>query len=131
VLYWNQNDKKNELIPKKMKALNKLKELLTYYEGSRQSGHTTLMRKGTDHYAERKKFVLAFNAAHGDNMGFKVDEVISWQNLSKLRGHNKPLAIDNGSMLMILRDTISEIEVLEEENRALRGKIDIIRKLVK
>lgn len=113
-----------------MKILNKLEELLAYYETTRQAGHTTLMRTGTDAY-DRKKLVLAHNADHGANLGFKPDEVISWQNLSKLKGHNKPLAIDNGALYGILRDTINEMIKMEDETKNLEAKLELIRRILK
>lgn len=101
-----------------MKVKEKLRSLLTYYETSRQIGHTTLMKIGTNNY-EKEKLVLSYNMSHGDNLGFKRNEIVSWQNLERLCGHRKPMVIDNWTLSVILSDTLKEIEKLEEENRKL------------
>jgi len=101
-----------------MKTKEKLEILRNYYYSTRGKGHTTLMRKGTDNVKD--KLVLCYNYQSGEDLRFKNNELISWHGLKKLYGHNKPLAIDNGTMTVILESAIEEIERLEEENIKLR-----------
>lgn len=115
-----------------MKQIEKLKELMTYYNVTRQVGHTRLVKEGTEHY-EGPKLILVYNMDHGANTFPKSnkDEIISWQNLKSLRGHHRPLAVDNGTMWGILGDSIEEIEKLQEELAEVRAKIEIIRKVIR
>lgn len=101
-----------------MKIEKKLEKLLHYYLATRQVGHTTLMKEGTNHY-DKDFFVLTMNMKHGDAIELNPKNIISWENLDKLHGHNRPLAIDNGLMTELLIDTILRIEALEEENKKL------------
>lgn len=102
-----------------MKILEKLQDLLAYYEATRRVGHTTLMKKGIENY-DKEKFVLTYSIDAGECIGIKRDEIISWQRLDKLRGHNKPLAIDNGTMFVILNEVTDTIKALQDENEMLR-----------
>lgn len=117
-------------IRNEMKTVEKLQEIMTYYEASRQAGHTTLMKQGTDNY-KGEKLILVHSLNAGTDLGYNRKELVSWGDLSKLRGNKKPLAIDNGTMWSILRDTIHDISILEEENRDMQAKLDVIRKIVK
>lgn len=101
-----------------MKIEKKLEKLLNYYLETRQVGHTTLMKEGTNHY-DKDFFVLTMNMSHGNNIGLKPTNIISWENLDRLQGHKKPLAIDNGTMTELLIDAIMRIEALDEENKKL------------
>lgn len=92
----------------KNKILNKLTLLYSYYAGTRQIGHTTLMKKGTDNFKDRK-VVLFHNIAAGKNFRYKNNEIVTWNSLDRLRGCDRPMAIDNGTMMVILDDTINEI----------------------
>lgn len=112
-----------------MKVKEKLRHLLTYYETSRRVGHTALMKEGTNHY-EKEKLVLNYNMSSGDELGFKRNEIVSWQNLERLCGQRKPMVIDNGVLCVILSDTIKEIEALENENRKLKEQKGNILKIL-
>jgi len=48
------------------------------------------------------------------------DQVISWKYMEKLKGHQRPIVIDNSAMISLLYDSLHEIETLEEENERLR-----------
>jgi hypothetical protein len=102
-----------------MNIKKKLETLLQYYLTTRQVGHTTLMKEGTNHY-DKPFFVLCHSMVHGESLGFDVTNTISYGNPDKLRGHNRPLVIDNGVIPEILSDALMRIETLEEENEKLR-----------
>ena len=63
------------------------------------------------------------------NHGSSPKDVISWTNLDKLQGHDRPMAIDNAVMIELLADALMSIEALEEENKKLtkRNKLIIVR----
>lgn len=110
-----------------MKIKESLQELLTYYLDTRKSGHTALMKVGTNNY-EDKKFVVCHNYNHGKSMDFNDDEIISFQHLIKLRGNQVPIAIDNGTMITILEKTINEIERLEKDNEKMTTALQLINR---
>jgi len=98
-----------------MNIKSRLRHLLDYYLINRQVGHTRLLKEGTDNY-KGEKYILCFNMKHGENLGFDPNkEVISWQSMEKLRSHNKPIVIDNGTMVVILQESLKEIIKLENE----------------
>lgn len=113
-----------------MKIQEELAKLLFYYEATRNVGHTTLMKKGTDNY-DGQKYVLTINMNHGTEMNLDSKEIISLQNLDKLRGSSRPIAIDNETMRVILAETLKEFDKLEKENQELNDKINLIRKIIK
>lgn len=108
-----------------MNIKKKLETLVQYFVSTRQVGHTTLMKEGTNHY-DKPFFVLTHSMAHGESLGFDVTNTISYQNPDKLRGHNRPLVIDNGVMTEILSDALMRIEALEEENQKLQKRNQLI-----
>jgi hypothetical protein len=77
------------------------------------------MKEGTNHY-DKPFFVLTYSMTHGESMGFDVTNTISYQNPDKLKGHTRPLVIDNAVIPEILGDALMRIEALEEENEKLK-----------
>ena len=98
-----------------MKTEEKLIELLLYYRRTRKKGHTTLMKKGTDNV--ENKFILSHRKKDYRFLGVSPKQVITWNSLKSLRGHDKPLAIDNAAMDSLLTDTIELIEELREKQQ--------------
>jgi len=101
-----------------MKIQKKLEELLQYYMSTRNIGHTTLLKEGSKHY-NKEFFVLSLHIKDCGYLELKPQQVISLENLDKLRGHDKPLIIDNGAMIELLGDALMKIEGLKEENKKL------------
>jgi hypothetical protein len=112
-----------------MTIQKKLSDLLFYYESTRRIGHTTLMKKGTDNYGDNK-CILAFNMEHGNNMGFKPKEIITLQNLDRTKGSSRPMAIDNGTMIVLLTETLKEFGKLEREIIEYEDKLIKIKKII-
>ena len=108
-----------------MNIKKKLETIIQYYQSTRQVGHTTLMKKGTDNY-DKPFFVLTYSMVHGETMGFDVTNTISYQNPDKLKGHTRPLVIDNAVIPEILGDALMRIEALEQENEKLKNRNQLI-----
>jgi len=105
-----------------MKIEKKLETLLQYYLSTRNAGHTTLMREGTTHY-DRPFFILVHHTEYGKNLNYgNIKDIISYQNLDKLIGHSRPLAIDNGVMAELLADALMRIEALKDEIEELKNR---------
>jgi hypothetical protein len=98
-----------------MKIKEKLEILENYYSATRQVGHTTLLKEGLKNYS-RDKFVLSYKKEYGIELGCNPKDVISWYSLNatSLAGFNRPLAIDNAVMHMMLRDILEEMNELEK-----------------
>ena len=100
-----------------MKIKEKLKAIRDYYDMTRQVGHTSLMKEGVVN--SDKKLVLVHKQL--DHLfGCDKKDQVSWHNLDKLIGQNKPLVIDNGIMWLMLNEALEEIEKLEEDSRKLK-----------
>ena len=91
-----------------MKIFDKLLALHFYYTATRGKGHTVLMKEGTKHY-QGDKLVLVGKMHEHKNTETKLCETISLDSLDKLRGSNKPLAIDNHALTTIFDDSMTEI----------------------
>lgn len=100
-----------------MKIKQKLETLLHYYISTRQVGHTTLLKEGIENY-KKDKLILSFNKVDHTFLNVKPSEIISWKGIQShsLNGYNKPLAIDNGAMYILLEETLAEIDRLENKN---------------
>lgn len=104
-----------------METIEKLKELRHYYAINRKRGHTTLMKEGTNNVED--KFILSNSKKDSSFLCVKSKEVISWNNLDQLRGHDTPLVIDNGAMLKILDDTLDLIYELQLKQQSLKRSV--------
>lgn len=93
-----------------------LKELVTYYECTRQVGHTTAVIEGVKN--KPKTIVIThsremsnyYNRLHLD--GFH--NTISLDCVgNSLRGHNRPIVFDNAALHVIFNEALEKIESLE------------------
>ena len=110
-----------------MKIEDGLKEIIDYYRTTRQIGHTTLMKVGTNDF-NRDKLVLVLGRDHGDSMGIKRSEMVTLDNLQKLRGSNAPLVIDNGVLIEIFDQTYLKVDSLKEETKRHKSNYITTRK---
>jgi len=111
-----------------MNIKDKLVALRNYFEVTRQAGHTTLLKEGVNNY-KRDKFILAYKKEEHTHFDCKPSEIVSWQgmNESTFIGHNKPLAIDNGVMWLMLDEALQYIETLELDSQCLKEITKIIK----
>ena len=110
-----------------MNIVEKLKELKEYYKNTRKVGHTSLVREGIKNYSD-PKFVMGYKKSDSRFLQCDKNEVISWVGLNKdtLRGFKRPLVIDNSVMDMLVTDSLTKIEELEDENKRLKDAIKIL-----
>lgn len=121
--------------------LNKLKELVTYYTVNRNVGHTTRMLMGatTAKYDDGNYDVHspAYILTHDQNMADYIQSKLNYymgfrKNIkaipftsnnynSILRGHRKPILIDNALLQQLLQESAQEIEYLEQEYGAVKN----------
>lgn len=104
-----------------MDIITKLNVLYQYYKLTRGVGHTTLMKKGVENF-DKDTLILTPNMNAGEVLGFNKDQIVTWNSLNKLRGHNKPLAIDNGTMMIILEDVIKELQNEKKKTNEKKNK---------
>ena len=109
-----------------MNIKKKLETLLTYYQATRAKGHSTLLKNGTENNAGGEFFILVHKMDCPVYDAYDINEKVSLYNLDKLRGHNKPLAIDNAALLELFSESLMKIEALEEENKKLRKQNKLI-----
>jgi len=72
------------------------------------------MRVGTNDYVNNIA-VLCVDIKHGDQMGLRRSEIVTLRSLDRLRGGDRPLAIDNYTFMEILKLTDLEFLALENE----------------
>lgn len=116
-----------------MKIKEKLELLYTYYFTTRGVGHTELLQEGFRNY-KNPKFILARDMSSRSFLKVEPTEIVSWNSLdelNKLRGTRKAMAIDNGTMILILTESINRICELEQEVLELREKKSIFYKILK
>lgn len=120
----------------KSKARNIAEELLQYFSTVRGAGHTTTMLQGVS----ADSLILTHNAAWADELSKKTDATcIPMSGIidGKLRGHNKPLVLDNAATIELLNMLVSELAILESKLKAetktceeYRLSLEMIRRIV-
>lgn len=105
-----------------MNIKKKLEELLIYYHSTRGKGHSTLVKNGVENSPSGEFFVLVHKMDCPVFDSFHPNEKISLHNLEKLRGHTKPLAIDNAALMELFSESLMRIEALEEQNKKLEER---------
>ena len=97
-----------------------LEELSAYFVSSRQVGHTTLMKRGTSNF-EQKKRVIVHNMSYGRDLGVPKNEIVTLNSLERLRGCDLPLAIDNCSLTTIFTKSLERYRQLENDRERMRS----------
>lgn len=92
----------------------KLSEIYNYYLITRNVGHTTLMKEGTDNF-KKDKLVLCVDVKHGHNMKIKPSEMVTLHSLDRLRSCNKPLVMDNYTLITIFELMLSKYDKLTND----------------
>ncbi len=110
-----------------MEIKKTLEAISSYYQTTRQAGHSKLMNVGTNDF-NGDKLVLVLDRGHGDKMGLKRSEMVSLGSLDILRGHNKPLVIDNGVLIEIFNQTLLKHVGLENDAKKERIKFRLAMK---
>jgi len=110
-----------------MDVKDTLDTIRVYFLTTRQAGHSTLMNEGTNNF-DGDKLVLVIDRKHGDQMGLKRSEMVSLDSLHKLKGHNTPLAIDNGVLIEIFDQAVLKYVELENEAKKERIKFNLALK---
>lgn len=103
----------------------KLAALVTYYDSTRQTGHTGLMMKGV--LSADKCAVVAHNQAMEQYLRNHWDlgrgtKIVTINNLDSLRGTRLPLAIDNAALSELLREALEKIQDLTHDNEELEKR---------
>jgi hypothetical protein len=94
-----------------------LKEL-QYYLSIRQTGKTTLLKKGIDEYPYYHWIVVP-TIGYGKRMiipSNKLHQLVSLDTIGKVRGTHQAMIIDQEANLEIFTKSLKEIERLETEN---------------
>jgi hypothetical protein len=103
-----------------MNIKQNLESLYRYYFSTRGVGHTYTMLNGV--VSNPKVKVVTANVAHAKTLGLKREQVITLDNLDRLRGNNCPLVFDNYTLMCLLNDTLCEINRLEKEKEEYKNR---------
>jgi hypothetical protein len=102
-----------------MNIKQNLESLYRYYFSTRGVGHTYTMLNGV--VSNPKVKVVTANIAHAKTLGLKREQVITLDNLERLRGTNCPLVFDNYTLMCLLNDAIGEINRLEKNKEEYKN----------
>jgi hypothetical protein len=90
-----------------MKIIDQLTALRIYYT-QREVGHSTLVKEGLYHY-QGDMFLVVNTMKEAQQFNTNPKDVISLNNMDKLRGHNRPLIFDNNAMVTIISESMDTI----------------------
>jgi hypothetical protein len=114
-----------------MKTLEAARELVTYFDVCRQSGHTTAVMDGavaTDAFVVVHDIAMSNHILKEWGMLWKtvgVDTLTIGEIANgSLRGHRRPLVVDNAALRKLLSELVDEVERLETKNARLEQKIN-------
>lgn len=106
-----------------------LQTFVIHYDTNRQAGHTHTMLHGlveTSKIPDRKQIIIAYKHLMGKEMQSEIDAhgggkcvLVSSKNVQALRGIRGAITFDNCALYMIFKDSIREIEKLEDANSTL------------
>ncbi len=104
--------------------VEKIALLKTYFDTRRGRGHTFAMVNGVANTENVTVIVHSQNYGKDiQRMCQKRINLVSWDNLDKLRGSNNALVIDNAAMSQILGDALEMLRELRAENSRLKAGI--------
>jgi hypothetical protein len=101
-------------------------EISSYMVMNRQAGFTTLLRTGTDNYRS-DKFIITENMKQGEMFRCLQSEIVPLSSLERLRGHSRPLVIDNSALIQIFHQASLKLSKQEEEIKTLRKDLDKVK----
>jgi thymidine kinase len=99
----------------------KIKEILRelqYYLSIRQTGKTTLLKEGVDNYS-KYHWIVVPTIGDGEKLfdrRNKLHQLVSLNNLQKVRGTSQAMIIDQEANLQIFSMALDEIQRLEDES---------------
>jgi len=115
---------------------NVLKSFLTYYDVSRQSGHTTVMFEGIKNLPETQTaIVVAQNFNHAkmleqEHQHPNVYYVTPYSADARLRGRKGPMLFDNFALINIFEEAYHSIEKLERDVMMANNKLAAIKSIL-
>jgi hypothetical protein len=110
-----------------MNVREKLNRIKTYYDVTRQAGHTVGMLNGVVN--TKKCIVLLHHNCMKSAIEFMVKKKnpknVTFQTINSpyfLIGTNRPLFVDNAALWQLCGDAVKEIDRLTEENKRLKAR---------
>jgi hypothetical protein len=100
-----------------MRTIKDILSELQYYLSIRQTGKTTLLKKGVDEYPHYHWIVvpkIKYGRDIVDTKNNKLHKLVSLNNLQNIRGTHQAMIIDQEANLQIFNMTLSEFDRLED-----------------
>ena len=91
----------------------KLKDIHTYYMGTRRVGHTISLLNGTK--SNKDILVLVASEAQKQNIDLPENRMVSINNLEALRGRRNPLLIDHFALQCLISELLKDLDELTIE----------------
>jgi len=115
--------------------MSKIKDILRelqYYLSIRQTGKTTLLKKGVDEYPYYHWIVvpkIEYGKVIVDTKNNKLHKLVSLNNLQNIRGTHQAMIIDQEANLQIFNMALSEFDRLEDAIKSRDNTISELSKL--
>lgn len=106
---------------------NKISWLRAYIDTRRGVGHTFTMVNGVRNN-DVGAVVLVVSQTHANQFKKecpKETRFVAWDDLDKIKGLSKPLAVDNFTLSQILGDVLDAFNQLREENEQLKWELKV------
>jgi hypothetical protein len=91
----------------------KLKDIHTYYMGTRRVGHTMAILDGAK--SNKDILVLVANTTQKKNINLPENQMVSINNLEALRGRRNPLLIDHFALQSMVSELFRDLDALSME----------------
>jgi len=115
--------------------MSKIKDILRelqYYLSIRQTGKTTLLKKGVDEYPYYHWIVvpkIEYGKVIIDTKNNKLHKLVSLNNLQNIRGTHQAMIIDQEANLQIFNMVLEEFDRLEDTIKSRDNTISELSKL--
>jgi hypothetical protein len=115
--------------------MSKIKDILRelqYYLSIRQTGKTTLLKKGVDEYPYYHWIVvpkIEYGKVIVDTKNNKLHKLVSLNNLQNIRGTHQAMIIDQEANLQIFNMVLGEFDRLEDTIKSRDNTISELSKL--
>jgi hypothetical protein len=115
--------------------MSKIKDILRelqYYLSIRQTGKTTLLKKGVDEYPYYHWIVvpkIEYGRVIVDTKNNKLHKLVSLNNLQNIRGTHQAMIIDQEANLQIFNMVLDEFDMLEDAIKSRDNTISELSKL--
>lgn len=110
-----------------MKLTDCLANILRYYGEARGAGHTSLMKRGTNHSPQA--LIVVVSQEHARTIQVSQHTLPLFNDVT-WRGVHAPIAWDNFTIEALVRECLATIYALEDTNKCSQEKIETLDSII-